>query len=719
VKFINQPSSLKIFKVNPTINLHLMICIIMYFLFLGQGRSSVIQINEGNISKIDLSNKLIFHTDSSSSLNHKITLSDEIKWIQTIKGEVLNFGMTDFTYWLKLELNNEAENQYLQLGDPMIDEINLYFIRDNQLFKTSSSGSSLPFDQREVKTTKFLFNLPQGSYDCYIRLKSNFNLQVPIAIAALDFFTEEQHKHDIGLGLYFGLMLIMFFYNLFVYFSTKDKTYLFYIAYIFFVALSYASFTGLSYEFIWYNKPYVNFLIPSIASIAIIFVALFSISLLKTKTFVPKLSKLFGVFIGIFVSCVIINLFGNYQLSATVSQLFTLIFSIYLIVIAAYSYRAGAKEARFFLLAWTLYLMSIVIFILKLNGVLPLNSFTNNSVLYGSAIEVILLSFALADRINIYKEEKAQAQKKVVSTLKENEKIIREQNVLLEKKVNERTLELNQALSNLKNAQVQLVDAEKMSSLGQLTAGIAHEINNPINFVSSNISPLRQDIDDLKKVLRKYEEITPTCILKEKLHEIESVKQEVDYEYLQTELVSIISGIEDGAKRTTEIVSGLKNFSRLDEVDLQKANINQGINSSLVLIKNKLKNINLVKELGDLPMIECYPSKLNQLFMNIVDNAIYAVEAIDHGKTKEIFVKTYAENNHIILIIKDSGIGMDEATKEKIFEPFYTTKPVGDGTGLGMSITYSIVKLHQGLVEIESQKNQGTTFIIKIPYQNG
>ena len=718
MRFRNPLSSATVFKVNPTINLHMMTCIIMCFLFLGQARGSIIQIDEANISKVDLSNKLIFHTDSGSTLNHLTVLNDEIKWVQTIKGEVLDFGMTDFTYWIKLEVHNEAENQYLQLGDPMINEIDLYFIGNNQLVKSSSSGSSLPFDQREVKTTKFLFSLPQGSYNCYIRLKSNFNLQVPLAIAALDFFTEEQHNHDLGLGLYFGLMLIMFFYNLFVYFSTRDKTYLFYIAYIFFVALSYASFTGLSYEFIWCNHPYINFLIPSIASIAIIFVALFSISLLKTKTFAPKLSKLFRVFIGVFVVCVIINLFGNYQLSATVSQLFTLTFSIYLIIIATYCFKKGAKEARFFLLAWTLYLLSIVVFILKLNGVLPLNSFTNNSVLYGSAIEVILLSFALADRINIYKEEKAQAQKKALASLKENEKIIREQNVLLERKVSERTLELNQALSNLKNAQVQLVDAEKMSSLGQLTAGIAHEINNPINFVSSNISPLRQDIQDLKAVLSKYEEITPTCSLNEKLNEIETLKQEVDYEYLQRELGTIINGIEDGAKRTTEIVSGLKNFSRLDEVDLQKANINQGINSSLILIKNKLKNINLVKELGDLPAIECHPSKLNQLFMNIMDNAIYAVEANGSESRKEILIKTHTENNHIILIIKDSGIGMDEATKDKIFEPFYTTKPVGDGTGLGMSITYSIIKLHQASVEIESQKNQGTTFIIKIPIHN-
>lgn len=703
-------------KDNSNVIFYLRTALVFCFLLGQVAFGSVVVIDPENNNQVSLINQTKFFVDSTCQSSLEDLLKPVVKWQSLADDEILNFGMTKFSYWVRLEINNKADNQYLSLGDPLINEVDFYCAKKGRVIKHSKSGASFPFEQREIKTTNYLFALPKGEFACYIRLQSDFNLQVPLQVASLDFFSRKQHHQDLALGLYFGLMLIMFFYNLFVFFSTKDKTYLYYILYILFVSLTYASFKGLTFEYLWNNKPSVNFLVPSIASIAIIFVALFSVSLLKTKKYTPRLSKFFKLFVGVFVLCIVINLLGNYELSAGLSQLFTLLFSVYLIVIGTYAYKEGAKEARFFLLAWTLYLLSIVIFILKLNGILPFNSFTSNSILYGSAIEVILLSFALADRINIYKNEKEIAQQNALETSQENEKIIREQNIVLEQKVTERTEELNKALTNLKEAQVQLVDAEKMSSLGQLTAGIAHEINNPINFVSSNISPLRQDIEDLNLILNKYGEITADSVLTEKLAEVDQLKQTLDYDYLQEELSTIINGIEDGAKRTTEIVSGLRNFSRLDEGELQKADINQGINSSLVLIKNKLKSIDLKKELAALPLIECYPGKLNQLVMNILDNSIYAVEAKKDQSNKEIAIRTFVEDNQVVLSIKDSGVGMSEETKEKIFEPFYTTKPVGEGTGLGLSITYSILKLHNASFDVKSKENQGAEFIIKIPY---
>jgi len=183
--------------------------------------------------------------------------------------------------------------------------------------------------------------------------------------------------------------------------------------------------------------------------------------------------------------------------------------------------------------------------------------------------------------------------------------------------------ELNATLENLKKTQSQLVSSEKMASLGQLTAGVAHEINNPINFISGNISPLKKDIGDLLKIIKEYEIIIEEQDLQENFEEIEELKEDLDYEYLLEEIKNLLNGMEVGTKRTTEIVRGLQNFSRLDEDDMKLININEGIESTLLILKNQIKNrIEIVKTLGEIPDIYCYPGKINQVFMNILTNAI-------------------------------------------------------------------------------------------------
>ena len=333
----------------------------------------------------------------------------------------------------------------------------------------------------------------------------------------------------------------------------------------------------------------------------------------------------------------------------------------------------------------------------------------------GSAIETILLSFALADRINVYKKEKEASQQEAIQSLKSLNRATQTHNIELESRVKKRTAKLDRALQNLKATQTQLVDAEKMASLGQLTAGIAHEINNPINFVSSNISPLKQDINDLISIIDKYNELTHAPQLKNQLAEIENYKNQIDYEYLKSELNTIINGIENGAKRTTEIVNSLRNFSRLDESDLMMADINEGITSTLALLKSNCSTINIVQKLAPLPKIECYPGKLNQVFMNILNNAIHAIEDNSNLEKGEIHIETIDENDFVKIIINDNGTGIEDKYKEKIFDPFFTTKEVGKGTGLGLSIVYSIIKNHNGKIEVVSESNKGTTFIITLP----
>src|SRR6202012_5877940 len=265
----------------------------------------------------------------------------------------------------------------------------------------------------------------------------------------------------------------------------------------------------------------------------------------------------------------------------------------------------------------------------------------------------------LADRINVFKAEKEKSQEETLKALQENEKIIREQNVVLELKVNERTLELsesnqelNSTLENLKQTQTQLVESEKMASLGQLTAGIAHEINNPINFVTSNINPLKRDIEMVLNALTVIENVgVSDASSDDKLKQIKEYKEELDFDYLTSEIRHLIKGINEGATRTAEIVKGLRFFSRLDEDDLKRADINEGLESTMVIANNLLNNrIKVIKELGDIPLVECFAGKLNQVFLNIISNAAYAVQK-QFGEEEGgiIIIQTEADDENVTI----------------------------------------------------------------------
>jgi len=366
-----------------------------------------------------------------------------------------------------------------------------------------------------------------------------------------------------------------------------------------------------------------------------------------------------------------------------------------------------------------------VIFVLKDVGLVPYNIFTSHILLIGSAVEVVLLSFALADKINTYKKEKEESQAQALQASRENEKLVLEQNVVLEEKVAERTQQLvktnndlNTALVSLKDTQAQLVEKEKMASLGQLTAGIAHEINNPINFVTSNIKPLKLDIEDIKTLLAKYEQLEKQPELQPAFKEITAFKKEIDISYIHEEITSLLKGIEDGAFRTAEIVKGLRTFSRLDESDVKFVDLHEGLDSTLVLLRNNIpQNVKVIRNYGELPKVECYAGKVNQVFMNIITNALNAIK--DNGKNsheeESLVITTSQEKGMARISIKDSGTGMTPEVKEKIFEPFFTTKDVGEGTGLGLSIVFNIIEKHKGHVVVNTAPNEGAEFIIYLP----
>ena len=279
----------------------------------------------------------------------------------------------------------------------------------------------------------------------------------------------------------------------------------------------------------------------------------------------------------------------------------------------------------------------------------------------------------------------------------------------LERRVEARTAELKQALENLKQTQSKLIHNEKMSSLGQLVAGIAHEINNPINFIHGNVAYIERYVTGLYEILEIYEQNFDSSI-----SALLDKYDEIDFEFVRADLPKIIKSLKIGTERIQNLVSGLKAFSRFDEAEVKLVDIHQGIKSTLMILGPKLKDINVTCEYDELPEIECLPGPLNQVFMNVIANAIDAVEHVDDPS---IFIQTKELSHDLIQVtISDNGAGISEETKTKLFDAFFTTKSVGKGTGLGLSISHQIiVEKHGGNISFESEVGQGTTFRIEIP----
>jgi signal transduction histidine kinase len=294
--------------------------------------------------------------------------------------------------------------------------------------------------------------------------------------------------------------------------------------------------------------------------------------------------------------------------------------------------------------------------------------------------------------------------------------IKRKANINLQKQneeIEQQKTELNATLEHLTHAQTQLVQSEKMASLGQVTAGVAHELNNPLNFISTSVKPLQRNMEDLIAVLEKYDSLVEEKKLSGSFGEMEAYKQSLDYSYLLQETSELLKGINEGASRSKHIVRDLRTFSRMDENEFKTANIHEGIDSTLLLLNNQLKEkITVHKSYGKIPPVVCLPGKLNQVFMNILTNSILAIE--DKG---DIYIETSKRAEMVRISIKDTGKGMSPEIREHIFEPFFTTRPVGQGTGLGLSITYSIIEEHLGKIEVDSAPGKGTEFIITLPIQ--
>lgn len=291
---------------------------------------------------------------------------------------------------------------------------------------------------------------------------------------------------------------------------------------------------------------------------------------------------------------------------------------------------------------------------------------------------------------------------------------------LMSSELNERNDELRNKLAeqvrlvkSLEEAHAQLLQSEKMASIGQLAAGVAHEINNPIGFVQSNLGTLDNYLKDVFRILDAYQDVEKLLTDQELINNLRVLKQRLDLDYLKEDTPNLLRESKEGILRVSKIVQDLKDFSHVDAAEWQWADLHAGLDSTLNIVWNELKyKADVNKEYGDIPEVECLLSQLNQVFMNLLVNAAQAID--DHGT---ITLRTGIEDDRIFVEISDTGKGMSTEEQKHIFEPFYTTKPVGKGTGLGLSMAYNIVKKHHGDIEVQSDVGAGTIFRVMIPLQ--
>lgn len=273
-----------------------------------------------------------------------------------------------------------------------------------------------------------------------------------------------------------------------------------------------------------------------------------------------------------------------------------------------------------------------------------------------------------------------------------------------------RNAELVEGKTQLQRLQAQIVHSEKMASIGQLSAGIAHELNNPVGFVYGNLDLLSQCIDGVTRLLNYYDNADFNGDV---AAGASAIKKEIDYENLQDDLKSMILDCREGAERIRDIVQNLRTFSRLDEADFKKTDIHEGIDSTIRLLSRYFSadNIVLVRDYGNLPPIDSFSGQLNQVWMNLLVNAAQAVGANDG----EVRVSTKADSENVTVTISDTGCGISPEHLNRIFDPFYTTKAIGEGTGLGLSITFGIVERHGGKITVKTSPNEGAAFTVTLP----
>ncbi len=721
-----------------------------------------------------------YYFDSSNALGIKDILEDKaLEWVDNKNPESLSLGFNTSTLWLSFDVINiccENKNWYIELGYPPLDSITYYHITEDGKTTTIQDGDQYPVPNNSIKSKyyNFLMVLPNnGKSKIIFKIRSESSLAIPLSIYSAEGFSEKIQLEEYFFGAFCGIMVIMAFYNLFIYFSTKENSYLFYILYILSFLLQSLSLRGYIREYLP-SLLYLNNVAPILfTELSLFFGLSFTSSFLQTKENLPSLHKLILSYMSVPFIGVSLAFFTNYSIAIKYATITSFISSFVILFVSITSIRKKFRPARFFILGWGMLSLGIVIYALRMGGIIPHNFFTNSSYQIFSIMEILLLSLALGDKINILKKEFSQN---------------------LELKVNERTRELSamvelvyeqkgaveQTLKELKETQAQLVEAEKKAALGQLVSSVAHEINNPISAIQANVGiaesalkPIFLDFFSFirtlsevqvnvfkelvqlsissqvyistkeernlkKKIDIEFQQYTPKneknfleikdllleLRLFDQFHKYKELFREEEFLFVLQNLLILISefralkNINISVEKTTKVVFILRKYlNTYIKGEYKTISISEEINKVLLLYDNYIKNsIKINRLYNDELNINCISDDVKHVWRNLIYNSIQAMQSTDKNLSISIDKISKDTKMYAKVQIMDSGIGIEPENKQKIFSPFFTTKPQGEGIGLGLYISKTIIDEHNGQIEFESEKNK-TIFTILLPIQ--
>ena len=762
-------------------------CLVLGF---AHAKTPPIEVNDA-FSERSIGLDLDFLEDKTTQLTLDDVRSAELEkqFLRSTKASA-SFGFTRSAYWLRFGLHDaRSVSQQLQsgpllltLGFGLIDYLDLWCAdTTGKQVLHQRAGDHVPLNEWPLVAVEPTFKLAPTASTCWLRVQSGSSLQLPLTLRTRDVFTSVQLTTSVFQAMYYGALLVMVAYNGLVAVATRSWAYATYSLFLIGFGLFQASFTGLGYTILW---PGVigwadSSLLLFMAGTGI-FSTTFALIILEVQKESAKLYKL-GIFVvGAMSLCAVLIPFLPYAFLIKVLYGFVPFWAFFLVGSSVLLAWRGVRVAKIFLAAWIVFILAGIVVIGRGLGLTPLNAFTMNALQIGSAIEFIMLSFALSDRLKTWQKKLLVAEQKIVEDLRNAEHV-------LAQKVKERTAQLSQsnaaltdaklaaeqALQDLKNTQAQLVQSEKMASLGVLVDNVAHELNSPIGAVKSSGQTIAESLGEalanMPRLLELLEDIprglfaqlisqphsaAPFMNSREERTQVKALAQQLlqagvqqsaeakarmlikfqaqgralDYLplllhpqsdfILQTanSIASIVHGtgnINTAVERVSRIVYALKAFSSADNTGaMMPGSVQVSVEKALQIYQSRIQQgVQLVCHFDSIGMVRCLPDDLMQVWSHLIFNALQSMKTAGN-----LTIAIRQEAGCAMVSITDTGIGITDDAKDKIFEPFFTTRTSGEGSGLGLAIVKKIIDKHGGRIEVQTEAGVGSTFTVFLPF---
>lgn len=600
--------------------------------------------------------------------------------------DVPNFGFTSSVYWVRFTLLSEAKTRrdwLLEVGYPLLDHIELYVEQKGGRFEKRVAGDRLPFHKREIKHRNFVFRIPLSPgqrRQIYLRVENRSSMQIPLTLWSQPAFLAKDHEEQAILFAFYGLMAVMAVYNLFIWFSVRGRSYIVYVTYIVLSALFQMSLNGLAFEYLWPNATWwASVSIPCLLGLGMIALIWFTRLFVSTPKVSPRLDKVLLLVMGVCCLGSLLSLIGSYRIAIKVAVLGAAVGVVVITFTAAFATYKGFRPARYLLIAFLLFCIGVFLQAMKAFGLLPSNFLTTYGNQFGSAAEVVLLSFALADRINVLKAESQEAQLRATEVERKAADLEREAKENLEQEVDRQTEALRDA-----NQRLQAVDRQKT----QFFQNISHELRTPLTVLMTPLDRLIES--DLHTAPQQKSKEQLRAMHRNANRLLRLVNQLLDVSRLEAGKATVSFERRDMPVFVHPIVDGFQSFAVARELRLD------------------------MRSADDLPEPFIDEEHLDTVLCNLLSNSC---KFTDPGGA--VLVKLDATDTHFTISVKDTGIGISPADLEHIFDRFQQADDAEyrpqQGSGIGLALSKELVELMGGTLAVESERGFGTTFTVSLP----